>query len=146
MVYTLGTSHRTFAQFLDLFREHGIETGVDIRSFPTSRYPHFSKEAIFRGLTSEGIQYVYLGEELGGFRKGGYLNHMESASFKKGMECLERMAEKNRTAFFCSERFPWRCHRRWVADALMRRGWKIIHIIERGTVWIPKNVRWGGEG
>jgi uncharacterized protein (DUF488 family) len=138
IIYSLGTSHRTFDQFLDLFHEHDIEAGVDIRSFPTSRFPHFSRDALAQGLESKGIGYVYLGKELGGFRKGGYLNYMASDSFKRGLEGLERIGWERKTAFFCSERFPWKCHRRWVAGALVERGWQVIHIIEQGKVWIPE--------
>jgi hypothetical protein len=29
-------------------------------------------------------------------------------------------------------------HRRWVAGELVKRGWQVIHIIERGKVWIPR--------
>ena len=80
MLYTLGTSNRTFEEFLDLFKEHGIEVGVDIRSFPSSRFPHFMKECFQRSLESEEIDYHYLGKELGGFRKGGYVAYMETDS------------------------------------------------------------------
>lgn len=137
MIYTLGTSGRSFDEFLALLKEHEIQAGVDIRSFPTSRFPHFKKEYLQRRLESEGIQYFYLGKELGGFRKGGYLAYMESESFRIGLKRLEEVGREKRSAFFCAEKFPWRCHRRWVAAKLMQRGWKVIHIIERGRVWIP---------
>jgi uncharacterized protein (DUF488 family) len=37
-----------------------------------------------------------------------------------------------------SERFPWKCHRRWVVGKLVESGWDIIHIIERGKIWVLK--------
>jgi len=138
VIYTLGTSRRSFDEFLALLREHRIEIGVDIRSFPTSRFPHFKKEYIEKNLDCKGIQYLYLGKELGGFRKGGYLAHMETDSFQKGLERLEEVAREKRAAFFCSERFPWKCHRRWVATRLAQRGWQVVHIIEKGRTWVPK--------
>jgi uncharacterized protein (DUF488 family) len=138
LLYSIGTSTRTLDEFIELFREHEIEAGVDIRSFPTSRFPHFIKEPIQRAFESGGIHYYYLGKELGGFRKGGYLAYMETHSFRKGLERLEEIGREKRTAFFCSERFPWKCHRRYVAERLSQRGWKVIHIIEKGKVWIPK--------
>jgi len=137
-IYTLGTSTRSFAEFLALLLEHGIRVGVDVRSFPTSRFPQFKKEFLQRNLESQGIQYAYLGKELGGFRKGGYIAYMETESFQKGLEKLEEMGIEKRTAFFCSERFPWKCHRRWISGQLIQRGWKIIHIIEKEKVWIPQ--------
>jgi len=137
LIYSLGTSNRTPGEFLDLFAEHGIEVGVDIRSFPTSRYPHFTKEPLENLLESTGIRYEYLGKESGGFRKGGYLAYMETDSFRKGLERLEEVSGGGKSAFFCSEKFPWRCHRRWVAKKLIERGWRVIHIIEKGRVWVP---------
>jgi uncharacterized protein (DUF488 family) len=63
---------------------------------------------------------------------------METELFERGLERLEEIGRGKRTAFFCSERFPWRCHRRWVARKLAQRGWKVIHIIEKGRIWIPR--------
>ena len=138
VVYTVGTSARTFAEFLALLQEHDIEGAVDVRSFPTSsRFPHFKRSNLAKGLESAGIHYTYLGKELGGFQKGGYADYMETDSFRKGLERLEEMGKGKRIAFFCSERFPWKCHRRWIAGRLAERGWEIIHIIEKGKVWIP---------
>ncbi len=138
LIYSLGTSNRSFDEFLALFKEHGIEVGVDIRSFPTSRFPHFIKENLQKNLESEGIHYHYLGKELGGFRKGGYLAYMETDAFQRGIERLEEIARKKRTAFFCSERFPWKCHRRWVGQKLFQKGWTVVHIIEKGRIWVPR--------
>jgi uncharacterized protein (DUF488 family) len=91
---------------LDLFREHEIEIGVDIRSFPTSRFPHFIKESLQGILESEGIRYHYLRKELGGLRKGGYPAYMETDSFRKGLERLEEIGRGRRNAFFVSKNFP----------------------------------------
>jgi len=137
VIYSLGTSNRTPEEFLGLFEEHGIEVGIDIRSFPTSRYPHFAKESLQRILETKGIQYEYLGKELGGFRKGGYWAYMETPPFQKGLERLEEVGRRKKAGFFCSERFPWKCHRRWVSKKLVERGWKVIHIIEKDRIWIP---------
>jgi uncharacterized protein (DUF488 family) len=104
------------------------------------------RECLQRSLESEEIDYHYLGKELGGFRKGGYLAYMETDSFRRGLERLEEMGREKRTAFFCSERFPWKCHRRWVAGRLMEKGWEIIHIIEKGRVWVPQKAKYRSSG
>lgn len=150
VIYTLGTSNRSFDEFLTLLREHEIKVGVDVRSFPTSRFPHFKREDLQKNLEFEGIHYHYLGKELGGLRKGGYLSYMETDSFQRGLERLEEIGRQKRAAFFCSERFPWKCHRRWIAGRLIQKGWKVIHIIEKGRTWIPKREnlvqrRWRDE-
>jgi uncharacterized protein (DUF488 family) len=56
-LYILGTSTRTSEEFLDLFRKHEIEIGIDIRSFPTSRFRRFIKESLQGILEPEGIHY-----------------------------------------------------------------------------------------
>jgi uncharacterized protein (DUF488 family) len=71
VIYTLGTSNRTLDQFFALLKEHVIEVAVNIRSFPTSQFPHFAKRNLEKSLTSQGIRYLHSGKELGGFRKGG---------------------------------------------------------------------------
>lgn len=138
LIYSLGTSNRTADEFLNLFLEHGVGVGVDVRSFPTSRHPHFVKEILGGLLASKGIRYEYLGKELGGFRKGGYLRYMETPTFLKGLERLEEIGREGKAAFFCAEKFPWRCHRRWIARKLAERGWNVVHIIETGKIWIPQ--------
>lgn len=145
LIYSIGTGQRNFAQFIELFKEHHIEAGIDLRRFPSSRFPHFSKEALAMGLESEGIQYIYLGKELGGFRKEGYLRYMESDVFQKGLARLEEIGRKKRAAFFCSETFPWRCHRRWVSRELVQRGWQVIHLLGGGKVWVPKGHHGGRD-
>jgi uncharacterized protein (DUF488 family) len=62
---------------------------------------------------------------------------METESFKRGLGTLEKIGREGRTAFFCSERFPWKCHRRWISGQLIQEGWKVIHIIEKGKIWVP---------
>ncbi len=92
-------------------------------------------------LPSENVRYVYLGKELGGYRRGGYEAYMQSAEFASGVYALEAVARQARTAFMCCERFPWRCHRRFVASELERRGWRVIHIIEKDRTWHPHTVQ-----
>ncbi len=138
-IYSLGTSTRSIDEFLALLKAYEIKAAVDVRSFPVSRFPHFSRDSLEKHLLQEGILYYYLGQELGGFRKGGYAAHRRSEWFKKGIDELERVAKRRTTVFFCSERFPWKCHRRWIAEELRERGWEVIHMIEEGRVWVPKD-------
>ncbi len=88
-------------------------------------------------LKKEGISYVFLGVELGGFRKGGYEAYTKTEDFKHGIDKLEESANNN-AVIICAERFPWKCHRRWIARELHRREWIVEHIIDKGRVWIPK--------
>jgi uncharacterized protein (DUF488 family) len=138
IIYTLGTSTRSEQEFVELLKHYHIETAVDVRSFPQSRFEHFNRENLTRMLEGEGFGYVYLGKELGGFRKGGYLAYTKTAPFQEGISNLEEIGREGVTAFFCAERFPWKCHRRFIASSLEERGWKVEHIIEKGRVWRPR--------
>ncbi len=136
-IYSIGTSSRGPEEFLKVLKAYGIERVVDVRRFPTSRYEHFKRENLKDLLESEGIEYIYMGRELGGYRRGGYEAYMEREEFKEAIGLLETLGREKTTAFLCSERLPWRCHRRFIGMALARRGWEVIHIIEEGRVWRP---------
>lgn len=138
IIYTLGTSTYSKEEFLELLKHYNIETVVDVRSFPQSRFEHFKKENLERIFKEEGFNYVYLGEELGGFRKGGYLSYTKSIPYKAGISHLEQIGKESITAFICAERFPWKCHRRFIASSLEERGWHVEHIIEKDRIWRPK--------
>ena len=133
-IFTLGTSNRSVEEFFQILRANRIEMVVDVRSFPSSKFPHFRKEALSRSLAEAGLGYFYLGKELGGYRKGGYGDYMQTYDYLRGMDLLERMAARCRCAILCAERSPWRCHRRLIGRSLEERGWKIVHIIEEGRV------------
>ncbi len=134
-IYSAGTSTRSEIEFLELLRAYDIKTVVDVRRFPTSKFEHFKRENLEAFLRGEGIKYVYLGGELGGYRKGGYEGYLVTAEFACGLEKLEEVGAKEPTVFICAERLPWRCHRRFIGNALRGRGWEVIHIIEEDRIW-----------
>ena len=146
-IWTIGHSTRSFEELVEMLHSFQIEMLVDIRSYPGSRrYPHFNKEALEISLPQNNIQYTHL-KILGGRRKvnpnsknttwrhiafRGYADYMETDDFKKGIEELETITIKKRTAYMCSEAVWWRCHRSMVSDYLKARGWKVMHIMNTG--------------
>jgi len=138
-IFTIGHSTRSFEEFLSLLKRFKISILVDVRRFPTSKLEHFKKEKLEPLLKQEGIKYIHLGKELGGYRKGGYKKYMESKEFMMGIKKLEKIAEEGRTVIMCAERFPWRCHRKYISIALEERGWRVSHILDVERVWIPKH-------
>ena len=137
-IYTIGSSLRGIEEFLQLLQQYRIESLIDVRSFPSSRLPHFCQEELEASLSASDIKYIYLGKELGGFRSGGYERHMQTDIFKQGLDKLEPIALSGCCAIMCAERFPWRCHRRFISLALQERGWQVIHIIDSERIWQPK--------
>lgn len=137
-IYTLGTDRRSEEDFIEILLAYNIQSLIDIRRFPKSKITFFTRENLEKVIEKEGIEYHFLGAELGGFRKGGYEAYTMTDDFRKGLQKLEEIASKKRSVIICAERFPWKCHRKWVARELRRKGWEVDHIIEKGKIWIPR--------
>lgn len=129
-IYTVGHSSLEEGAFLRLLEAHGVRAVADVRSVPASgRHSQFSRRRFEPFLASAGIRYIWLGRELGGLREGmTYEEHMSTEAFIVGLEVLECMGRVRRTAILCAERHYTDCHRRHIADALVRRGWRVVHL------------------
>jgi uncharacterized protein (DUF488 family) len=137
-IYTLGTDLRSAEDFIEILLAYEISAVIDVRSFPRSKMSHFSRGPLAELLAANEISYHFLGKELGGFRKGGYTAYLVTEEFSHALEMIESIAENNIPVIICSEKFPWKCHRKWISRELRKRGWGIIHIIDKGKVWEPK--------
>ncbi len=131
-VWTIGHSNRPMQTFLKLLKEHNIEVLVDVRSFPTSKTEHFKKEQMEKWLPEHGIEYFWLGKELGGYRRCGYKRHMRTKLFREGMKQLLEIAKSKQTCIMCMEVNPKYCHRRFISEHLERKGVRVVHIIAKG--------------
>ena len=80
-----------------------------------------------------------MGETLGGYRDVDYGEYQESDAFAAGLAALEEQAARSRCAFMCAEKVPWQCHRRFIAEALVKRDWKVRHILDVDTLWVRKS-------
>ncbi|HDM10798.1 MAG TPA: DUF488 domain-containing protein [Desulfobacteraceae bacterium] len=137
-IFTIGTSTRSLQEFVYLICNFGITLIIDIRRFPKStRYPYFNKESLARNAKTHGLGYVWLGELLGGCRKGGYEAYRTSSEYLEGLEKLENLGQKKVSTLVCAELLPWKCHRMQVSRDLEARGWKVIHIIDEKRTWEP---------
>lgn len=146
-IYTIGHSTHTSEELLAMLKSFDIELLADVRHYPGSRkFPQFNKEVLKNTLLQNGIAYVHI-VELGGRRKvnkdshntrwhkavfRAYADYMETEDFKSGIEKLESLALKKRTAYLCSEAVWWRCHRSLISDYLKAKGWQVLHIMAVG--------------
>jgi len=146
-VLTIGHSVHGPEEFLDLLRPNGIELLVDVRAHPSSRrVPHFNGPQLAATLAAERIAYAHA-PELGGRRSPagastnagwdneqfrGYADHMASVEFSARVTRLLADARERRTTVMCAEAPWWRCHRRLLADSLLARGARVLHIDARG--------------
>jgi uncharacterized protein (DUF488 family) len=127
-IYTVGHSNRSIEEFIKPLKDHSINVIVDVRRFPKSKFPHFCGDELARIMKDLGIEYVYLGKELGGFRKGGYEVYMESDEFREGIKKLEAICTGKVCAIMCAERLYFKCHRRFISKYLESLGWKVVHL------------------
>ncbi|MBE0516706.1 MAG: DUF488 domain-containing protein [Methanophagales archaeon] len=128
-IWTIGTGNRSVEEFLHVLEIYQIEAVIDVRRFPTSKHNHFKRENLEASLNQSGIAYHHV-TELGGYRRGGYRDYMTTAEFENGLIKVEELASSQRVALMCAELLFFRCHRRFIADALKERGHTILHIID----------------
>lgn len=132
LIYTIGHSSRHLKEFVEILRTYNIEAIADVRRFPTSRkFPHFSREILQSLLSIFEIEYYWLGKELGGFRSGGYEKYIDTPEFLDGINKLLNLARKKVVAIMCAESLWFRCHRRFIADYLVRKNVEVIHIFDK---------------
>jgi uncharacterized protein (DUF488 family) len=146
VVFTIGHSTRTWKEFLEILRAHGIERVIDVRSIPRSRHnPQFNRETLRTKLRTARIGYVHL-RKLGGLRHArrdspnmgwrnpsfhGFADYMQTSEFDAGLQRLIKLAGQKRSALMCAEAVPWRCHRSLVGDALTVRGSRVEDIMSK---------------
>ncbi len=138
-IYTLGTNRRSEEDFIEILLFYDIKVLIDVRRFPTSKIPIFKKEYLQDLLRESGMKYIFLGVELGGFRKGGYEAYTATVEFQHGLDRLKDATSSENAVIICAEKFPWKCHRKWIARELHKLGWTVSHIIDKGKVWVPKH-------
>lgn len=69
-VLTIGHSTHSLDRFLKLLRQHKVTAVADVRFAPYSVFnPQFNREMLAGDLKEAGIDYVFLGNELGGRSK-----------------------------------------------------------------------------
>ncbi|HET9402527.1 MAG TPA: DUF488 domain-containing protein [Candidatus Acidoferrales bacterium] len=133
-IWTIGHSNRSIEEFIAALRANAIEQLVDVRRFPASQHnPQFAEQSVRDSLRDAGIEYRWMGKELGGRRSTsksspnvalrnasfrGYADYMLTSEFHGGIESLRELAAMKRTAIMCAELLWWRCHRSMISDYL----------------------------
>lgn len=146
-IYTIGYGSRTINEFIEILKKHQIEFLIDVRSNPYSkRYPEYNQENLKNYLKENQIQYVFMGEELGGKPKDVSCYNQEGKVdyhiiktkdfFQKGIERLKKAYEKNiSVALMCSELDPCECHRsKLIGKTLSENNISVMHIDENNKL------------
>jgi len=149
-LFSIGHSNAEINAFIDLLRRYEIVALIDTRSQPYSRYSqHFSREPLQQTLEEAGIEYVYLGKEIGGrpedpnlYFQSGKVNYQmvaQSPIYLAGIERLLALASGRRVAFMCAEADYKNCHRYWlITRTLTERGIEVRHILHSGDAVVSE--------
>ncbi len=144
-VFTIGHSNQSSEDFIALLIKQRIEQVLDVRSTPYSSYvPHFNRESITHRLARKGIEYLYLGDQLGGkpksdeFYENGHVVYervAELSQFRRGLDRVVDESEQRRLVLMCAEENPVECHRHpLLASALLERGVRVLHLRRDGSL------------
>jgi uncharacterized protein (DUF488 family) len=134
--YTLGYGGRAPSDFLALLEGRGVRTVVDVRLRPDraslgSYAMAKTKDKGFqRWLADRGVNYVSL-VELGNvfMEQVDWQDRYARLLERAGDLLLERLlAIPPPFCLVCAEKRVAECHRRLIADYLVRRGWEVEHI------------------
>jgi uncharacterized protein (DUF488 family) len=144
-LYTVGHSNHAIEVFVGLLVPHRIDLVVDVRSQPHSRFnPQYNRERLSETLAGVGIEYLFLGAELGARAsdpkcyvgdRADYTLIARTAAFARGIDRTASEALRRTVALLCAEKDPLDCHRAiLVCPALAARGFAGRHLLADGSV------------
>lgn len=144
-IFTIGHSNHPFSHFMNLIQKQDIQMVVDVRTKPYSKYtPYYSKKPLEEGLKEYKVDYVYLGNKIGGkpddakfYHDGQLLYHLLEADekYQEGLKILLELARDNLIVVMCSEEDPYHCHRHHlISQSLLKNNFQITHIRGDGNL------------
>jgi uncharacterized protein (DUF488 family) len=156
-IWTIGHSNHDWQAFQALLAGERIETVIDTRSSPYSRFaPQFNREALLTTLPDAGIAYYFQGNALGGrperpehYDSEGHALYGEMAAqpaFRTAINSLLTAAATQRLALLCACGRPADCHRRLlVGRVLADHGATLRHILPDGSTVEESEVKLSAE-
>lgn len=152
-IYSIGHGNKKPEDFIRELKAFGISYLLDIRSKPYSRWNHaFNKAELENTLKTNGITYIFLGDQLGGlpsdtscYDQDGKVVYdliKKKDFFKEGLKRLILANEKKiKLAIMCSESNPGECHRsKLVGQEMLKAGISLNHIISENRLKSQETV------
>jgi uncharacterized protein (DUF488 family) len=155
-IYTIGHSILSIETFLGILASHSVQGLIDIRSVPASRRaPQYNRKNLALALNQAGIQYDYLGDQLGGYPQDptcyqsplpenrrlrnyppvDYDKVARRTWYQDGILELVQIARVRTSVILCAEEDPLECHRHLlVTPSLVSMGMDVIHIRGDGSL------------
>ncbi len=138
-LWTAGYEGLTLNAFIANLKDAGIACLADVRKYPVSRKPGFSKPQLQTALRDADIAYYHL-EPLGNPMKGrdmppgtdyraAYRKHLQTPAVQAALQDLLHKSQRQKTCILCFEEHPQDCHRNEIAAYMAQQfGYKIIHL------------------
>ena len=136
-LFTVGTDHRKSYDFTRLLLKYGIEVIFDVRRTPEAQEDYFRRDGLQALVAAQGLDYIYLGNELGAPHSMSTGQWLASDEFRRGIDIIRTKAGKRVCCVLCSERLPEHCHRLTVANELSKSGIEVMHILDEASTWQP---------
>jgi uncharacterized protein (DUF488 family) len=144
-IFTIGHSNHDITGFINLLLANKIELVIDVRSAPYSKiYPHFNRNTLKVSLTKNSIEYLFLGDSVGGrsnniedYSKGRiiYKKIAEKEEYISSIYLIISLSSEHKTVLMCSEKEPLECHRTLlVSRSIEMLKVKILHIHRDGQI------------
>jgi len=133
VVLTVGHSDREPDELDALLGEAGVTHVIDVRTAPWSRrFPWHGKDELERRCRSAGRAYLWMGAALGGLHAGDWAERRAGEDYRRALARVIELAGEGVPVLLCAERDPAHCHRRLIADDLVREGVVVRHLVDRG--------------
>jgi len=134
-VLTIGHSGLELPRFIDRLQRRGIDLVVDVRSYPYSTFAEwFNRDRIENSLRRQGIEYVFMGSQLGALTEDGrfdYIRREKDHAYQTGISRLLEYAQRYHVALMSSEGDYRLSHRHHlIAQTLLRLSVNVVHITE----------------
>ena len=141
-LYTAGYEGTVIDEFVHRLIRERIETVIDVRELPLSRKKGFSKNSFSEILAKVGISYVHM-KLLGDPREGRlaaregrvrdferiFLRHLKAGPSQEAILQSIKIAKNSRSCLVCFERDHSKCHRHFVAEAMVSKSnLKVRHL------------------
>ncbi len=140
-LYTVGHSIYEIDDFVALLKKNDINTIVDVRSTPYSKFAsQYNRETLKHYLQENKISYIFMGDMLGAryedksllFDDGkvDFKKVQEIKSFQDGITRLDKgIAKGYNISLMCSEKEAFDCHRfGLISEFLTKNNIEVNHI------------------
>lgn len=153
MLYDIGHSNKPFEVLLGRLQQHDIQTLVDVRKRPYSRFcPWYNQKNIVAELEKVGIEYVFAGDVLGGTE----YHETDMEAFHERLKQIAEQSQTKNLAMMCSENTPYPtkhtpsgCHRWWKLSQYILEYFpdtEVVHIMMDGSLEKTRQNEFSEQG